>query len=93
METSTSTMRFEEDHKPGETCTVITNNWTGRSLQNIEDPTGQGRWSGTIIRGHWINVAIITAYRVTQHSIKQAGPTTAYAQQWAVSRLQGVDQP
>ena len=82
--TSTTTMIFEEDYKPGGTCTVITNNWTGQSLQQIEDTTGQGRWSGTIIRGHWFNVAIITAYRVTQSAIKQAGPTTAYAQQWAV---------
>ena len=93
METSTSNMKFEEDYKPGGTCTVITNKWTGQSLQTIEDTTGQGRWSGTIIRGHWFNVAIITAYRVTQHSIEQAGPTTAYAQQWAVSRLQGIDRP
>ena len=29
METSTSTMKFEEDYKPGGTCTVTTNNWTG----------------------------------------------------------------
>jgi hypothetical protein len=90
MMTSTTTMKFDDDYKPGGTCTVITNNWTVRSLQQIEDTTGQGRWSGTIIRGHWFNIAIITAYRVTQSAIKQAGPTTAYAQQWAVSRLQGI---
>jgi hypothetical protein len=93
LATSTTTMKFEEDYKPGGTCTVVTNNWTGRSLQTIEDTSGQGRWSGTIIRGHWFNVAIITAYQVTQSSIKQAGPTTAYAQQWAVSRHQGIDRP
>jgi hypothetical protein len=46
---STTRMNFKEDYKPGGTCTVITNNWTGRSLQSIEDTTGQGRWSGTII--------------------------------------------
>ena len=55
--------------------------------------SGQGRWSGTIIRGHWFNVAIITKYRVTQSAIEQAGPTTAYAQQWAVARLQGSNRP
>ena len=93
MMTSTTTMKFDEEYKPGGTCTVITNNWTGRSLQQIEDTTGQGRWSGTIIRGHWFNVAIITAYRVTQSAIEQAGPTTAYAQQWAVSRLHGNNRP
>ena len=93
LETSTTRMKFEEDYKPGGTCTAITNNWTGRFLQSIEDNTGQGRWSGIIIRGHWFNVAIITAYRVTQRAIEQAGPTTAYAQQWAVSRLQGTEKP
>jgi hypothetical protein len=93
LTTSTTRMNFKEDYKPGRTCTVITNNWTGRSLQSIEDTTGQGRWSGTIIRGHWFNVAILTAYRVTQNAIEQAGPTTAYAQQWAVARLQGIDRP
>jgi hypothetical protein len=93
MTTSTSSMRFEDNYKPGGTCTVVTNNWTGRSLGPIEDNSGQGRWSGTIIRGHWFNVAIITAYRVTQSAIEQAGPTTAYAQQWAVARQQGTDRP
>jgi hypothetical protein len=87
MMTSTTTMKFEDNYKPGGTCTVITNNWTGRSQQQIEDTTGQRRWSRTIIRGHWFNIAIITAYRVTQSAIEQAGPTTTYAQQWAVSRL------
>ena len=93
MQTSTSTMKFTDDYKPGGTCTVTTNNWTGRILTQISDNTGQGRWSGNIIRAHWFNIAVITAYRGTQRAIEQAGPTTAYAQQWAVSRQQGIDRP
>jgi hypothetical protein len=93
MTTSTTTIKFDEDDKPGGTFTVITNNWTGRSLESIDDTTGLGRWSGTKIRGHWFNVAVITAYRVTQSAIEQAGPTTAYAQQWAVSRQNGIERP
>jgi hypothetical protein len=93
MQTSTSTMKFTDDYNLGGTCTVTTNNWTGRILTQICDNTGQGRWSGNIIRAHWFNIAVITAYRVTQRAIEQAGPTTAYAQQWAVSRQQGIDRP
>jgi hypothetical protein len=93
MQTSTTTMKFDDDYKPGGTCTVITNDWTGRVLTSITDETGQGRWSGIVIRAHWFNIAIITAYRVTQRTIEQAGPTTAYAQQWAVLRQQGIDRP
>ena len=66
MQTSTTTMKFADDYKPGGTCTVTANIWTGRILTTIADNTGQGRWSGTIIRAHWYNIAIITAYRVTQ---------------------------
>ena len=50
--------------------------------------------SGIDIQRHdWYNIAIITVYRVTQRAIEQAGPTTAYAQQWAVLRQQGVARP
>jgi hypothetical protein len=93
MTTNTTTMKFEEDYKPGRTRTVIANNWTGRSLDNIDNTTGLGQWSSTVIRGQWFNVAVITAYQVTKSSIEQAGRTTAYAQQWAVSRHQGIERP
>jgi hypothetical protein len=45
-----------------------------------------------VIRAHWFNIVIITAYRVTQSAIEQAGPTTAYAQQNATQwgRLTGT---
>ena len=93
MTTSTSKLHFPEDYKQGGTCTVITNNWSGRVLQYVSDDIGQGRWSGMVIRAHWFNVAIITAYQVTQSAIEQAGPTTAYAQQWAVMRHNGANRP
>jgi hypothetical protein len=93
MQTSTTTMKFADNYKPGGTCIVTTHNWTGRILTTIADETGQGRWSGTIIRAHWYNIAIITAYRVTQRAIEQVGLTTAYAQQWVVMRQQGIARP
>ena len=43
MTTSTTTMKFKDDYKPGGTCTIISNNWTGRSLENINDTTGLGQ--------------------------------------------------
>jgi hypothetical protein len=42
MQTSTTTMKFADDYKPGGTCTVTTNKWTGRTLTTIADNTGQG---------------------------------------------------
>jgi hypothetical protein len=62
MQTSTTTMNFTDDYKPGGTCTVTTNKWMRRTLTTISDDTGQGRWSGTVIRAHWYNIAIITVY-------------------------------
>jgi hypothetical protein len=62
MQISTTTMKFTDDYKPGRTCIVTTNKWTQRVLTPITDNTGLGRWSGNIIRAHWFNIAIVTAY-------------------------------
>jgi hypothetical protein len=39
MQTSTTTMNFADDYKPGGICTVTTNKWTGRTLTTIADDT------------------------------------------------------
>ena len=44
-------------------------------------------------RGHLQHIVIVTAYRVVQKAIKQAWPTMAYAQRWAVCQQQGIGKP
>jgi hypothetical protein len=50
--TSTSTMQFKENYKPGGTCTIAVKQWSGRTVQTITDTSGQGQWRGIKIRGH-----------------------------------------
>ena len=64
ISTSTSTMQFQENYKPGGTCTVAVKQWSGRTLMTITNTTGQGQWSGIKIRGHRQNVVIVTAYSI-----------------------------
>ena len=90
--TSTSSIQSATAYKPGGTSTIAIKQWTGRITDQIKDTTSQGRWSGLKLRAPR-PIAIITAYRVTQNSIDQAGHKTAYAQQWAVARIQGEEQP
>ena len=92
--TSTASIRFKQRYKPGGTCTVTTNKWTGRATGQVNDKSGQGRWSGIEHRTKGDKtIIIITGYRVSQKSIDQVGATTAYAQQWAVARQAGATNP
>jgi exonuclease III len=82
IQSSTSPIPFTSFYKPGGTTTIITGDTTGRVISTESD--NLGRWSSQKLvchGGKFIN--IITAYQVTQSNINQAGPFTAFAQQWA----------
>lgn len=63
ISTSNSNDPYGSYFQPGGTCTIVTNNLTGRVIKDISDPSGLGRWSGFKIKRdktHHLN--IITAY-------------------------------
>jgi hypothetical protein len=93
MTTSTTSLKFKSTYKPGGTTTIALNDWAGRVIQTVKDPSGQGRWSGFQMRTKNHNIVIVTAYRVPQQSIDQVGYKTTYAQQWVVERLKGTETP
>ena len=92
MTHSTSSIKVSSYYKPGGTATIALNKWSGRITNCITDTSGQGRWSGFILRARK-PIVVITAYRVPQSSIDNVGYKTAYAQQWAVARMAGEQQP
>jgi hypothetical protein len=93
MTTSTTNLKFKTICKPGGRTTIAMRKCSGRVLETVTDPSGQGRWSGFQLRTKDKNLIIITVYRVTQKSINQVGYKTTYAQQWVVERLQGTESP
>ena len=93
MTTSTTNLKFKTIYKPGGTATIALNKWSGRVLEPVIDPLGQGRWSGFQLRTQTNNLVIVTVYRVPQQSIDQVGHKTTYAQQWVVERLNGTESP
>jgi hypothetical protein len=64
MTTSTRSLKFKTIYKPGGTATIVMKKWSGRIMETVTDPLGQGRWSGFQLRTKDKNLVIITAYRV-----------------------------
>jgi len=73
--------------------TLLGNRWVG-GASGSKDPTGMGRWTEICISGRQnYKVRIITAYRVPNTSIQQAGPSTSFYQQWHYLRRNGNTAP
>jgi len=74
---------FEGINQPGGTANIVADKWTSRVLDKGTDPFGLGRWSYITLRGAAKKkVIVVTAYRVSQKSVKSVGPTTSAAQQF-----------
>ena len=65
---------------------------TGRVTKHGKDKLGRYAWQEILLNGNR-TLLVITAYRVTQTSMKGSGQTTAYAQQWRKLRKNGVQNP
>ena len=73
---------------------IISEEWTGRIENKKPDESKMGRWIQCTIRGKDNRkVTMITAYQVVKQSITQAGPKTAYMQQYQRLRLTGHADP
>lgn len=82
-------------HQMGGTATTTYGSWITRLQKSqIGDPTGLGRWSGTIIGGRKSkSLAIITGYRVCEQSRNDAGEGTVMAREWDYLLDKGVAKP
>jgi hypothetical protein len=94
LETSNSDTRFNQTYQPGGTATTLSGKHSGRMKNRITDKSGMGRWSGfQIKRSEDRFLAIITAYRVVQHSVDRLGALTAYHQQHTMMVNSGNKNP
>jgi hypothetical protein len=74
----------------GDTCTVVTDKWTGCIESQGSDHRGLGRWSHVRLNGrNGRRVTIVTVCQVCNQSISSAGATTANMQQWNLLRRLG----
>jgi hypothetical protein len=79
---------------PGGTATIVANNWTGRISDSGSDPHGLGRWTYVRTKGRTAaRLLIITVYQVCKQTIKTAGCSTAFSQQWHALRADGKLKP
>ena len=79
---------------PGGTATIVANSWTGRIAESGEDPHGMGRWSFVRTKGKTAQrLLILTVYQVCKQTIRTAGGTTAFSQQWHHIRASGNESP
>ena len=82
--------KFDSVYQPGGVGMIISEEWTGRIEHKKPDESKMGRWIQCTIRGKDNRkVTMITAYQVVKQSITQAGPKTAYMQQYQRLRLTG----
>jgi hypothetical protein len=90
IDTSSSIDQTINNYQPGGTATLITNKWTGRATQPINDTSGMGRWSGYKLQTNtntYLNV--ITVYRPTISK----GLSTCYQQHISIMKRQGQHNP
>jgi hypothetical protein len=94
LATSTSSLRSNTPYKPGGTCMGLTQELSRRFQSSGSDPHGLGRWSQVHLNGkQGRSATIITTYRVCDAHISSAGASTAYHQQWYLSRMAGEASP
>jgi hypothetical protein len=85
VHTTSIKTEIKTDYLPGGTACLLMQNWTGRSMEKIEDDSGLGRWSGYKLRAKGNRTIIVLSdYRPTRSS--DMGDTTCYSQQWRIMR-------
>jgi hypothetical protein len=90
LATSTSKLRANTPYKPGGTCMGVANSMSGRYESSGSDPHGLGRWSYVQLHGkNGKSAVVITVYQVCDAHIGSAGASTAFHQQWYLSRMEG----
>lgn len=82
-------------YQSGGNLTMVSGNMTSSSFgNNIEDPTGLGRWSGISFRGKEKYIlTVITAYRTCGGSVRTALLGSTYSRKYNYFRNQGYKQP
>jgi hypothetical protein len=86
--TSSSALGFGKIYQPGGTMSIIGNKWASRS-KLTQDSSQLGRWTECEIQGkNEKRVTFITAYNVCSDNIATCGPTTAFAQQYHLLKLE-----
>jgi hypothetical protein len=79
---------------PGGTAQIVNGDWTGSITQNLQDPSGLGRWCGTKLRlKHDRSLYFISAYRVCNQCISQVGIEMAFGQQHYILSMEGFTNP
>ena len=90
---SSSKINSSSNVKFGGNAILLDGTWASRSKRE-QDETGMGRWATVIMEGkHGRKLAIITAYRVVQNNVDNAGVKTSVAQQYAMLREMGKKNP
>eukprot|EP00957_Ditylum_brightwellii_P092209 7019789-Ditylum_brightwellii.AAC.1 len=90
--TSKSQERTKKEYQPGGTATVVMDKWVSQVRNSGCNPLGH--WSYASIKGRKDRkVTIISAYRVCENSLDQAGPATCWLQQWQQLKKQGRGNP
>eukprot|EP00957_Ditylum_brightwellii_P175679 13376602-Ditylum_brightwellii.AAC.1 len=76
---------MKSEYQPGGTATLVTDKWSSFVCDTGKDTLG--RWSYTTFKGkHDQKVTVISAYRVCNNTLAQAGPQTCWKQQWCFLR-------
>ena len=90
--TSKTKIDWSDIYKPGGTVIITLPPFSSGITTSGSDPHGLGWWSYITIKGRDHNhLTIISAYRVCQTSIKNAGPTTNIIQQWQRLEKQNLE--
>jgi hypothetical protein len=90
--TSTSCIKVPTSWKPGGTMLIILGHWVNAVIRSSTD--NLGRWGTATINGQDKRaVTIYSVCNVVKTTIKAAGPSTVFTQQWQLLRLSGVIHP
>jgi hypothetical protein len=79
----------------GGCITMIQGNWTTAVQRDeINDPSGLGRWAGFTLSGkNKSALSIISAYRTCKGSIRSSGVNTTYHREYVFYRDRGIKSP
>jgi hypothetical protein len=89
---STTCLRAPSVWKPGGSLLIVVGKWAHAIIRQASD--NLGRWTSVTLNGRGSSaVTIYSAYNIVKTAIRDAGPSTVYAQQWQLLRLSGVTSP
>ena len=88
FQTSTSSIPFSENYKPGGTASIVCgNHWVARIIEKGSDASGLGRWTYIGLQGDpYTKILHITWYLICKQGVASAGDKTAFKQQHTLLR-------